>query len=33
LINLLALVVALGMRNIQPPTRDIGTARALHGEA
>jgi MFS family permease len=33
LINLLALVVALGMRNIQPPTRDIGTANALHGEA
>jgi DHA1 family tetracycline resistance protein-like MFS transporter len=34
LINLLALVVALGMRNVQPPTRDIGaTSRAIQGEA
>jgi MFS transporter, DHA1 family, tetracycline resistance protein len=32
LINVVALVVALGMRNIQPPTRDLGARVPVAGE-
>jgi MFS family permease len=33
LINVVALVVALGMRNIQPPTRDLASPLPVRGEA